>query len=197
MTAYGNVIYLNGASSAGKTSLARALQGVLPEPYYHLSVDTFAGMVVRRGEPGAVWDGDTIGPKFSQGFVGCVAAMAKAGNHVIVDDVLCESFRLDGKRDAQEGLGLLRQRLEALAPFSVLYVGVFCDLAELERRERARGDRHPGLARFQYGRVHAYSVYDVEVDTARETVSECAAAIAAASAHPPRPSAFDRLRERR
>ena len=197
MTPHGNIIYLNGASSSGKTSLARALQVVLAEPYYHLSPDVFAGMLVRRGESGEVWDGDVIGPKFGRGFVGCVAATARAGNNVIVDDVLCESYRLDGKRDAQDGLDLLRQRLEVLAPFDVLYVGVLCDLGELERRERARGDRAPGLARFQHRRVHTHSVYDVTVDTSRQTVAECASAVLHASARPPAPTAFTGLRERR
>lgn len=196
MTPYGRVIYLNGASSSGKTSLARALQHTLPEPYYHLSVDTFAGMLVRRNEPGDAWDGDVIGPRFNQGFVGCVAAMARAGSHVIVDDVLCESYRQDGKRDAQTGLGLLKQRLKTLEPFAVLYVGVYCPLEELEHREHARGDRYPGLARFQYGRVHAHRVYDVEIDTSRQAVSECAAAVMAALERPRRPSAFSRLRGR-
>ena len=37
-------------------------------------------------------------------------------------------------------------------------------LAELERREAER-DREPGTARYQYERVHAHGLYDVEVDT--------------------------------
>ncbi len=197
MTPYGHVIYLNGASSSGKTTLARALQGVLPEPYYHLSVDAFAGMLIRRPGLGGVWDGDVVGPKFGRGFVGCVRAMARAGNNIVVDDVLCESYRYDGKVDALTGLDLLKQRVRALEPFSVLYVGVFCDLGELERRERARGDRSPGLARFQHGRVHAHSVYDVTVDTSRQRVAECASAVLRALARPPAPNAFSRLREGR
>lgn len=192
---YGRIVYLNGTSSSGKTSLARALQNTLDEPYYHLSVDAFAGMVVRRKEPGDAWDGDTIGPKFGGGFVGCVAAMAGAGNNVIVDDVLCESYRQDGKTDALTGLDLLEQRVEVLKPFSVLYVGIFCALGELERREHARGDRYPGLAKFQHERVHAHSVYDVEVDTSRQTIPECAARVVQAVAHRRLPSAFDRLRK--
>ena len=127
-TAQGKIMYLNGASSSGKTSLARALQSVLNKPFYHLSTDTFAAMLVRRPGLGGAWDGNVVGTKFGVGFVGCVAAMAKAGNNVIVDDVLCESYRYDGKVDALTGLNLLKQRVMALEPFSVLYVGVFCAL---------------------------------------------------------------------
>lgn len=194
-TSTSTIIYLNGASSSGKTSIARALQQTLDEPYYHLSTDTFAGMVVRRNEPGEAWDGDIIGPKFNAGFTHCVAAMAGTGNNVIVDDVLCESYRLDGRIDAQSSFDLLKQRVSVLAPFDVLYVGVHCALSELERRERARGDRYPGLARFQYRRVHAHSIYDVEVATTRQTVAECASVIRHALAHRRYPTTFEKMRE--
>ena len=33
------IIYLNGPSSAGKSTIARALQERLPEPYLHVSID--------------------------------------------------------------------------------------------------------------------------------------------------------------
>ncbi|MGB1686483.1 MAG: phosphotransferase-like protein, partial [Pseudomonadales bacterium] len=35
----GTVIFLNGTSSAGKTTLALALQELLPEPYQHVALD--------------------------------------------------------------------------------------------------------------------------------------------------------------
>ena len=37
----GRVIYLNGASSSGKTTIARGLQESLDEPYMHLTVDGY------------------------------------------------------------------------------------------------------------------------------------------------------------
>ncbi len=151
-------------------------------------------MVVRRKEPGEVWNGDVIGPKFGSGFTHCVAAMAGTGNNVIVDDVLCESYRLDGKTDVQSSLDLLKQRVSVLAPFDVLYVGVYCALSELERREHARDDRYPGLASFQYTRVHAHSVYDLAVDTSRQTTAACASAIKRALTRRDF-SAFEKLRE--
>ena len=35
----GKVIFLNGSSSAGKTTLAIMLQQLLPEPYQHVALD--------------------------------------------------------------------------------------------------------------------------------------------------------------
>ena len=41
----GNIIILNGVSSAGKTTLAFALQQALAEPYLRLSLDDFQTML--------------------------------------------------------------------------------------------------------------------------------------------------------
>ena len=37
----GQIVLINGTSSSGKTSLAHALQGMLAQPCFHLSVDMF------------------------------------------------------------------------------------------------------------------------------------------------------------
>jgi chloramphenicol 3-O-phosphotransferase len=44
----GKIIVLNGVSSAGKSSLARKLQEIMPEPWFHLSLDTFDSMIHSR-----------------------------------------------------------------------------------------------------------------------------------------------------
>jgi chloramphenicol 3-O phosphotransferase len=54
---------------------------------------------------------------------------------------------------------------------------VFAPLDILEARERQRGDRRIGLARWQYGRVHKNDVYDLEIDASRATPLECATVI--------------------
>jgi chloramphenicol 3-O phosphotransferase len=54
------------------------------------------------------------------------------------------------------------------------FVGVFAPLEILEERERRRGDRLIGLARWQYGRVHRNRRYDLEVETSRDTALTCA-----------------------
>jgi chloramphenicol 3-O-phosphotransferase len=43
----GNIIFLNGSSSAGKTTNAMMLQQILEEPYQHIALDQF-----RDGLPG-------------------------------------------------------------------------------------------------------------------------------------------------
>ena len=41
----GKIIFLNGTSSSGKTSIAKTLQEILDEAYMHVSVDTFLLML--------------------------------------------------------------------------------------------------------------------------------------------------------
>ena len=64
------------------------------------------------------------------------AAMAAAGTDLIIDEVLLSpDFLADWRA--------------VLPAVPLLMVGVRCDLAELERREAARGDRTIGQARGQ------------------------------------------------
>ncbi|RYF98920.1 MAG: chloramphenicol phosphotransferase, partial [Caulobacteraceae bacterium] len=48
-------------------------------------------------------------------------------------------------------------------------VGLFAPLEVLERRERERGDRELGLARWQFERVHRDVIYDLEIDATATT----------------------------
>jgi chloramphenicol 3-O phosphotransferase len=40
----GQIIFLNGPTSAAKTSIANALLPILAEPFFHLSIDGFNSM---------------------------------------------------------------------------------------------------------------------------------------------------------
>ena len=181
----GRIIFLNGTSSSGKSTLARALQTRLPEPHMHVAIDAFFSMYPER-----IWnatrqeDQDAflrLVPTVVAGVQRAAAALAEAGNHVILDHVL-------------EDPAWLRECIERWDGLDVLFVGVRCPLPELERREAARGDRAPGLAAYQFDRVHAHGLYDVEVDTSVLDVDACVATIVAALARDGAPRAFSRLR---
>jgi chloramphenicol 3-O phosphotransferase len=64
-----------------------------------------------------------------------------------------------------------------LVDLTLRTVGVFAPLEVLEARERERGDRLIGLARWQYDRVHRGRRYDLELDTSKATAMECAGTI--------------------
>jgi chloramphenicol 3-O phosphotransferase len=189
------VIYLNGTSSAGKSSIARALQGMLDDLYLHVSLDVFMQMVPPHGwdrEGGMVIaplkEGEGLQFEFGplcqtlfSGFHRSLTALASAGNNLIVDDVLMERR-------------WLREAVEALTSHEVCFVGVRCPVEVAEERERTRSNRAIGTARGQYNQVQMHGIYDVEVDTSILTPAECAQRILATQQQEPRPSTFERLR---
>ncbi|MFJ3718481.1 chloramphenicol phosphotransferase CPT family protein [Streptomyces sp. NPDC090057] len=175
----GTVVLLNGTSSSGKSSIARALLEVLDGTWFHMPVDTFHAMRGGRPAPGADLPAEI--DRTVKGFHRAVAGMAAGGNNVVVDHPLSRHWRL------LDLLGLL-------VPEDTVLVAVRCPLPELERRERARGDRQPGLAALQYEHVHAHGRHDVEVDTSVLSPGECALRIAGFMRDRPRPTAFERLR---
>ena len=51
-----DVIFLDGASSSGKSSLSHALQEILETPYLHIGIDQFIWMMPAKLNN---WEGDT------------------------------------------------------------------------------------------------------------------------------------------
>jgi len=105
-----------------------------------------------------------IGPtgyRLLAGMYQAIAALARAGNHVIVDDVIYDQK-------------VLKAAVEALHTLPVLFVGVRCPLDVVIRREQERGDRGPGGAAAFYHLVHAHERYDLKVDTSCASAVECA-----------------------
>jgi chloramphenicol 3-O phosphotransferase len=170
------VIVLNGVSSAGKSTLARALQDALPEEWLTFGIDTLiTGMPWRMsGQPeGLVFEDDgrvIAGPTFlameAQWREG-IAAIARAGARIILDEVMLG------------GAGEQARWREVLAGLEVLWVGVTCDPAVAAEREAARPDRVPGMAASQAPVVHAGVAYDIVADTSLHSAAECAEQIAA------------------
>lgn len=179
----GQVIFLNGASSAGKSSLAKALQLSLPEAYLHMSVDGFLHQLPEDYLQDPVYLGQAL-PGLLRGFALASAAVARAGNPVIVDHVL------------QEPAWVL-PCVRAFVGLKVYFIGVHCALELLEAREQQRGDRQQGLARYQAERVHGHGVYDLEVDCGRLTALQAASQVADLLARQPEPQAFQLLLNRK
>lgn len=176
----GRIILLNGASSSGKSSIGSALQRVLGTPWFFFPVDALGAM--RSTEPTRTLDEDDIVAMLRRtrmGYHRAVAGVASAGNDVIMDYPLSEPWRIDDLLCVLDG-------------YDVTLVDVHCDPEELDRRERARGDRPVGLARSQ--NVFRHEDRDVFVDTTHTSAEACARAIADALATLRPPKAFDRLR---
>ena len=161
-----SIIILNGASSSGKTTLCRALQDVLPEPYILLEEDRFVYGTYHPKylQPGSV---EEIFRKTMLGYYRSLCAFALSGHHVLADTGF---YSLD----------LVKMCVSDLFDMPVWLIGVYCSLEELERREAMRADRDPGTAREQYESIHAHALYDMTVDTSKRDATECANEIAEA-----------------
>jgi chloramphenicol 3-O phosphotransferase len=183
----GRIIVLNGTSSSGKSTLAKALQAALPDPALVIGIDTFVFALPKRYLDQPLWsevfryvrDGDAtdgpfrietgpLGQELVSGMHRSVAALAAAGLDVIVDHVLLEAAWLQECR-------------RLWADLEWWLVGVQCPLAVIEERERDRRDRTLGQAAAQFAVVHAHDcAYDVEVDTSEQSPEDAAARIVAA-----------------
>jgi len=171
------VIILNGVGSVGKSATARALQTMTSMPFLHVSMDAFLDMLPAAllshpdglmFEP-ATEDGSPVvairtGPVLERAMRGmrhACAAMAAQGNNLIIDEVFLKAATAQAYRELLRGCALH-------------LVGLFAPLDVLEARERTRGDREIGLARWQYDRVHRDVDYDLKIDTSSATATECA-----------------------
>ena len=189
-----DLIFVNGPSSAGKTTLCRALQAAITEPYlcigfddfvftsaprYYLGADTLEQTATDRyteqgvemvttsapGDPVSITA--VFGPVFRRlilAMPAAVRALVDAGNATIFDDVLHDREMYENRRHAFAGL-------------DVFTVGVVCALEVLEARERSRGDRVLGRARGLIDVVHSFCDYDVVVDTGTTDPDGCVAEI--------------------
>jgi len=186
-----DVIVLNGASSTGKTTLAIALQDVLPESWLVFGIDTLISAMpialldmhddatiearprdheVRPGGISFDADGEiVIGSEFRRleaAWHRGLSTIAESGARLILDEVF-----LDGVASQDR----LRH---ALAGRRIAWVGVTCDIDVAERRERERGDRVVGMFSRQSNRVHAGVHHDLVVDTTSSVPFDVAQRIA-------------------
>jgi len=185
------VIVLNGGSSSGKSSIARALQEILPCIWLTFGVDTFINALPGRGdspragifinalpgrgdspragityEPDGTITFSTEHRALERSWYTGLGSMARVGAHMILDEVLLSC-----------GAGQERLR-SAFSDVDVIWVGVHCDPDVAAAREAQRADRVEGMARQQALSVHSGVVYDVEVDTTSRSTEECARDVA-------------------
>jgi chloramphenicol 3-O phosphotransferase len=116
------------------------------------------------GKPSVIIHSGPVLARLMSGMRHAVAAMVEQGNNIVVDDVMLG----DGEAEDYRRL---------LSGYDVYLVGLFAPLDVLEERERERGDRTPGLARWQHGRVHRAVHYDLEIDTTRISPAQAARTI--------------------
>ena len=180
----GKIIILNGVSSSGKTTLAKALQDRLHEPYFHMDVDVFCLMAPEKFNI----DDYSVQMNFVKNMFHAVKLFSDMGFNLIVPVVFLD----DG-----DGGDFLKKSVSLLHSYPVLFVHVECPVDELCRREIERGDRKIGGAEEMLSELVPQNTYDITVDTFANSSEECADKIIEALADPNNFTAFKTLWEQR
>ncbi len=144
----GRIIFLNGTSSAGKSTLAKALREQLEPQFCYYASDQLAQAGFRPSEQAARSAGRE---RFFAGFHQSIPAFAGAGIDLLVEHIVEEQSWADDLANL-------------LASFDVFWIGVHAPITELERRETLRRDRMPGEAHYHL-KTHSFCKYDLEVDS--------------------------------
>ena len=170
----GKIILLNGVSSSGKSTLGLALQDTLPEKYFLFSQDGFSETWSYKH-----WKDDNDGIYIETMIYmnRTIQMLAESGVNVIIDHLF-----LDNGKPNATGIIVLQDCIQRFFGFSVIFVRVDCDLDELDRRERWRGDRNIGTAEWQLKELYPKHTYDIIVSTSAHSTINCAEQITKAIA---------------
>lgn len=152
----------------------------MPEPTLYVSNDKFIFMT-----PDHILKDDQLRPKvlmpLLSAFHRSLPLIASCGFPMIIDHVI-------ERRDWMEEIA------ESLRGFEVFFVKVDCPPEELERREKARGDRQIGFAKMQLDWVHRYGDYDEEVNTFTHTTEQNVERLKQLLYSGRKPAALERIR---
>jgi chloramphenicol 3-O phosphotransferase len=145
----------------------------------HVSMDAFLDMLppgsfgnpdyyrfetwLEDGAPVTAVRSGPVMQRLTRGMRREVAALAADGLDAVVDDVFWDDELADYRA--------------LMAPHAFHAVGLFAPLEVLEAREKARGDRDLGLARWQFAQIRPGAGYDLEIDTSQCKPDEAATRI--------------------
>ena len=158
------VVVLNGTSSSGKTTIARAVQELAPRVFLNFSIDTILYTLPRsaldRMEAGADIS-DLRYPEIVRAYYACVRQLLELGHDLIIDNAVTAPYHAE-------------HLMAAIAGHRTIMVGLDCPVDVLAERERIRGDRRVGMAALQHPRIHSLLRYDLVIDTSRVSAQDAA-----------------------
>lgn len=158
----GHIVFLNGVTSAGKTSIVEAIQERDDVFFYVVANDLFQEMVGEKYLREDYW-------KYLSEVIILMYYTAKLysdmGKNVLIDGILVE--RNEIKPHYQQLLEILKDN-----PLDI--VEVFCPLDICRKRNVARGDRYENQSNEQYEMMANNIKYRLRVDTSLHSSDECA-----------------------
>ncbi|MCM1118785.1 MAG: chloramphenicol phosphotransferase CPT family protein [bacterium] len=158
----GRIIFLNGVTSSGKTSIVEALQDRDDIFFYVVANDLFQEMVGDRYLRQDYW-------KYLSEVILMMYHTARLysdmGKNVLIDGILVEREEIKPH---------YRQLLEILADNPLDIVEVYCPLDICRQRNIDRGDRYESQSEEQHALMAEDIDYRVRVDTSVHSPEECA-----------------------
>lgn len=166
----GKIIFLNGVSSTGKSTLSKVLQKRLSQPYYWLNVDNFMEFTDMSQNPVTYFE---KGKDPISLFPHVVKLYSDMGVNVIVDVAF---MKWEGPIIflAEETMD---KCVDMLHDYPIMYVHVTCPFEEVKRRHDIRGNRG-GELKIEHVMTELVgdtdAIYDLTVDTFNESNEESA-----------------------
>lgn len=158
----GTIIFLNGVTSSGKTSIVEALQDREDAYFYVVANDLFEQMIGERFLRDDYW------AHLSRVIIlmyHTAKMFSDMGHHVLIDGILVERPELQPH---------YRQLTEILRDNPLHIVDVACPLEICRARNIARGDRYETQSEEQAALMSREIRYSMHVQTDRHTPAECA-----------------------
>ena len=158
----GRIIYLNGVTSSGKTSIVEALQARRDVFFYVVANDLFQEMIGEEYLKEDYWKylGEVIIMMYHT-----AKLFSDMGKNVIIDSILVE----------RDGIAPHYERMREILHDNPLdIVEVFCPLDICRQRNIDRGDRYPSQSDEQAALMAKDIAYSMRVDTGRLSPEECA-----------------------
>lgn len=149
------ILYINGVSSAGKSSACRHLMSLMTQPAIYLSLDQFHNALCDV----YATDDWRLYNKECYGLHRTAKVWHSLGLNVVIDNVL-------------ETENLARDAISVLP--SAIFIGFHASLETLLAREKQRQRHHYKLVRYQFERVHRFVDYTLEIDTETATPEQIA-----------------------
>ena len=158
----GKIIFLNGVTSSGKTSIVEALQERRDQFFYVVANDLFQEMVGEQYLEENYW-------KYLSEVIILMYHTAKLysylGKNVLIDGILVERDEI--KPHYEKLMEIMKD-----SPLSI--VEVFCPLDVCRQRNIERGDRYESQSDEQAELMSKDIKYTMRVDTSVNTPAECA-----------------------
>ena len=158
----GRIIFLNGVTSSGKTSIVEALQERDDIFFYVVANDLFQEMIGEKYLRENYW-------KYLSEVIIMMYHTAKLysdmGNNVLIDGILVERDEISPH---------YQRLLEILRDNPLDLVEVYCPLDICRKRNIIRGDRYESQSDEQYELLSKNIKYRLRVDTSLYSPSECA-----------------------